>query len=179
MTRINKLDSKREPMLRVTTRDVLPTECGILATKMHRLTLNDRKGAVGFAANQLSSLHHGLQRSNAFLALIDNRWQFFANAKHNENVISNTEEKDSKVQIEGCLSIPDRLFLVKRKYWVHITWLDENGRQCQGSFSDFNARVIQHEMDHLKGLLICDKNIGSEVIDQNITKEQLKEINND
>ena len=173
--RINKIDSKRESALRITANDVKPSECGKLASRMHLITMRNRKNAVGFAANQLSSLHHGYQKANAFLALIDNKWRFFANAKENDAVLSPKETKNTKKGVEGCLSIPGRLFLVKRTEWIHITWTDEYGHECRGSFSGFSARIIQHEMDHLKGLLICDENIGSELIDQTITKEQLEE----
>ena len=168
MTRINKLGSKRESALRVTAHDVKPSECGKIATKMHLLTINDRKNAVGFSANQLSSIHPDYQKANAFLALINNTWKFFANARHNDTVLFPDKgisiwANDTITQEEGCLSIPNRLFSVERLEWVHIIWNDEYGHECKGSFNGFNARIIQHEMDHLKGLLICDENIGTEI----------------
>lgn len=58
---------------------------------------------------------------------------------------------------EGCLSIPGQRGYVER--WRHITYTaqDINGRAVQGRASDFHARIIQHEVDHLDGILYTDR----------------------
>lgn len=57
---------------------------------------------------------------------------------------------------EGCLSIPDVREDVKRKSNVKIEYLDENFQKHTETFSDIRARVIQHEYDHIEGILFTD-----------------------
>ncbi len=58
---------------------------------------------------------------------------------------------------EGCLSVPDIYGKVPRFSKVKIKYLDINGVERQKTFSDFYARIIQHEIDHTKGILFIDK----------------------
>lgn len=57
---------------------------------------------------------------------------------------------------EGCLSIPDVREDVKRKETVKIEYFDENFKKHTDTFSDMRARVIQHEYDHIEGILFTD-----------------------
>ena len=57
---------------------------------------------------------------------------------------------------EGCLSIPDQLVSVTRPDGVALRWQDVTGRSCSGAFSGFAAACVQHEIDHLNGVLITD-----------------------
>lgn len=61
--------------------------------------------------------------------------------------------KKKKVTLEGCLSIPRIWGEVKRPERVLVSWKDENGTTHKQWFEGFEAVVIQHEMDHLKGIL--------------------------
>lgn len=58
---------------------------------------------------------------------------------------------------EGCLSIPGIHEKVLREEEIRITYLDENLQPHDETFSGFMARVIQHEYDHLDGILFVDK----------------------
>jgi peptide deformylase len=58
---------------------------------------------------------------------------------------------------EGCLSVPGVYMDVERPETVEISYKDENGRPCQLKADGFLARVIQHEMDHLNGVLFVDR----------------------
>lgn len=57
---------------------------------------------------------------------------------------------------EGCLSIPDVREDVKRKETITIEYLDENFVKHTDTYSDMRARVIQHEYDHIDGILFTD-----------------------
>jgi peptide deformylase len=63
----------------------------------------------------------------------------------------------SAVDDEGCLSIPDVVVPVER--WEHIVVdaQDPNGEALRLELSGYVARIIQHEIDHLNGVLIIDK----------------------
>lgn len=58
---------------------------------------------------------------------------------------------------EGCLSIPDVREDVSRKGTIKITYLDENFKKQEQTFDGLLARVIQHEYDHIEGVLFTDK----------------------
>lgn len=57
---------------------------------------------------------------------------------------------------EGCLSIPDVREDIKRKETIVIEYFDENFVKHTDTFSDIRARVIQHEYDHIEGILFTD-----------------------
>ncbi|WP_422861510.1 peptide deformylase [Flagellimonas sp. W118] len=75
----------------------------------------------------------------------------FINAKIEEE---NGNEWDFN---EGCLSIPDIREDVKRKPEVTINYFDENFKEHTETFDGLLARVIQHEYDHIQGVLFTDK----------------------
>ena len=58
---------------------------------------------------------------------------------------------------EGCLSIPDVREDVFRQPNIVIEYLDENFKKQKKSFSGIVARIIQHEYDHIEGILFTDK----------------------
>jgi len=58
---------------------------------------------------------------------------------------------------EGCLSVPGIVGDVKRCKKITIKFLDENGKLRQLTGQGLLARVIQHEVDHLDGILFIDK----------------------
>lgn len=57
---------------------------------------------------------------------------------------------------EGCLSIPEVREDVTRRSTIVIEYLDENFVSHTETFSDIRARVIQHEYDHIQGILFTD-----------------------
>lgn len=58
--------------------------------------------------------------------------------------------------VEGCLRLPDTQVDVTRRQGIRVTAYDAYGRRKQMEASGLWARVMQHESDHLNGVLICD-----------------------
>ena len=58
---------------------------------------------------------------------------------------------------EGCLSVPDFTGNVIRAERIKLNFMDENGQQHEIESTGFEARAIQHELDHLDGLLFLDR----------------------
>jgi len=58
---------------------------------------------------------------------------------------------------EGCLSVPGVRRLIRRPESVRMSWLDLDGRQHDGEFHELLARIIQHEVDHLDGVLFFER----------------------
>lgn len=112
-------------------------------------TLYDCQGAVGLAAPQVG---HPVQ-----LLIMD------ATAKTTRSelkvMINPVIESQSKWKYarEGCLSFPDYLVTVKRARKVVASWLDQHGQAHQETFQEFEAIILQHELDHLAGILFIDR----------------------
>lgn len=68
-----------------------------------------------------------------------------------------TEEGDDFSFTEGCLSIPDIREDVSRPSVIRLRYLDENFKEQVEEFSGLAARIIQHEYDHIEGVLFTDK----------------------
>jgi peptide deformylase len=73
------------------------------------------------------------------------------------NPIMLSEEGELWAYEEGCLSIPNIRGDVDRQEEIRIMYRDENFVFQEESFSGINARVIQHEYDHLEGILFIDR----------------------
>ena len=58
---------------------------------------------------------------------------------------------------EGCLSLPGMRGLVPRYERIHYRGLDADGQEVEGKAEGFHARIIQHECDHLDGILYPDR----------------------
>lgn len=67
------------------------------------------------------------------------------------------EEGDDFSFTEGCLSIPDIREDVTRPSVIRLRYLDENFKERVEEFSGLAARIIQHEYDHIEGVLFTDK----------------------
>jgi peptide deformylase len=62
----------------------------------------------------------------------------------------------TKTYMEGCLSIPDQYAEVERPDIVRARWLDEQGKEQEGEFDGLMSVCLQHEVDHLNGVLFID-----------------------
>ncbi|MFT7464971.1 MAG: peptide deformylase [Pseudohongiellaceae bacterium] len=58
---------------------------------------------------------------------------------------------------EGCLSFPEIFVDVQRSAGIHLTWQDVAGEPHEEDLTGFAARVVQHEMDHLTGVLLVHR----------------------
>jgi peptide deformylase len=108
--------------------------------------MNDALG-VGLAATQLGVLHRVLvyrvQQQTPVAALINPEIEW--------------RGKEQETAEEGCLSLPLVLVDVERPVHVRVRALDEHGEPIVVEASGLEARVIQHEIDHLDGVLILDR----------------------
>ncbi|ATE64071.1 peptide deformylase [Rhizorhabdus dicambivorans] len=64
--------------------------------------------------------------------------------------------EEQSVYNEGCLSVPDQYAEVERPAVIHARWLDENGGKQEAKLEGLLATCLQHEMDHLEGILFID-----------------------
>ncbi|MBQ3871672.1 MAG: peptide deformylase [Clostridia bacterium] len=73
----------------------------------------------------------------------------------NPVMLEMSEEKE--LGVEGCLSVPDMIGDVERSVRIKMEATDLNGVRKVYDFEGFDARVMQHEYDHLDGILYTDK----------------------
>jgi peptide deformylase len=77
---------------------------------------------------------------------------------------------------EGCLSLPGISIPVKRNTGLLLRYLDIAGKEQQREFQGFMARAIQHEIDHLQGILIIDR-VSS--LKRQIVKKEINRLKRD
>ena len=150
---ILKIARMGHPVLRAPARSLDPSEIG--APAIQRLiddmfeTMREYEG-IGLAAPQV---HQGLR---LFVAGVDD-----PDASLPPIVMINpvVDPVGSAVDEdwEGCLSIPDVRGRVPRPVEIRVTALDRTGRPVAMTADGFPARVIQHETDHLDGVLFLDR----------------------
>lgn len=73
-------------------------------------------------------------------------------------VLQNIGEK-TDIDLEGCLSVPNIEKKVERFKKIKVKYMDKDGNIVNRRFSGLNARVVQHESDHLDGVLFIDKTV--------------------
>lgn len=138
-------------VLRMTCEELIPEDenLKLLISRMYQTVRDENKPGVGIAAPQV-----GIAR-RLFIAQRmdkkDNPFEFFINP---EIVwFSNIKRRGE----EGCLSIPDAYGDVYRSLAIQITYYDMSGTHFQEVVEGFTAVIMQHEMDHLNGVLFTDR----------------------
>lgn len=117
-------------------------------------------GGVGIAAPQVGV--------NKKIAIVDHSYGADVSALI---VMINPEiafiDGDDEMGMEGCLSYPDVVLPIRRRQRCTILYTDLLGDRIKLEATGFQARIIQHEIDHLNGVTFVDK-VGP------LTKRQLK-----
>jgi peptide deformylase len=133
-----------EPILRSPARPVREKEIGELQTLLDDMVETMRHaGGVGLAAPQVNV----------------GKRLFVYDIGEGPGAILNPEivkAEGEQIGIEGCLSIPRLHGEVKRAMSVDVKGLDREGRPIRIRASEYLARVFQHEIDHLDGVLFID-----------------------
>ena len=136
-----------DPVLRARARPVERFDDALRdeIARMGRLMIDSI--GVGLAATQVGTLHrllvYRVEHDSPVIPLVNPsiEWQ----------------SKEAEVMEEGCLSLPGVVVDVERALHVRVRALDEDGEAIEIEASGLEARVIQHEVDHLDGVLILDR----------------------
>ena len=124
--------------------------------RMGRL-MHDALG-IGLAATQVGVLHrvlvYSVQSDTPAVALVNPRLEWSG--------------EEVEMMEEGCLSLPGVHIDVERPVYVRVSAQDGLGHPIAIEASGLEARVIQHEMDHLDGVLILDR------VPRNVRKEAMR-----
>jgi peptide deformylase len=132
-----------DPVLRMRANEVESFD-GDLARLVERMTaLMQEANGVGLAANQVGVLRRVLvmqPNEEEPIALI--------------NPVLRESSEELETDDEGCLSLPGVTVPVERRLRVKVEGLDPSGNEVSFEFEGLPARVLQHELDHLDGVLI-------------------------
>jgi peptide deformylase len=151
---ILKVARMGHPVLREKARPIGPKELKTVPLQKFiddMIETMQEYGGVGLAAPQV---HEGLR---VFVAHLDPEGRGagtpIALVNPDIEIVGNTMIEGW----EGCLSIPDIRGRVPRAAQIRVTALDRQGKRIEINAKDFVARVIQHETDHLNGILFFDR----------------------
>jgi peptide deformylase len=136
-----------DPALRARAREIDRFDDALVeeARRMGHL-MHDAYG-IGLAATQLGVMHR----------LLVYRTELEGQVAALVNPVLEWASKEKETAEEGCLSLPGVAVEVERPVHVRVRAQDERGEPILVEASGLEARVIQHEMDHLDGVLILDK----------------------
>lgn len=73
----------------------------------------------------------------------------------NPKITSYSREKE--IGEEGCLSFPKQFFPIKRSIKIKVRYVNEEGKEIKKKAEDLLARIMQHEIDHLDGIVFIKR----------------------
>jgi peptide deformylase len=138
-----------DPALRKTSRAVTPADAELVSALIPKMFATMYKApGIGLAAPQVGKLLRVIvidiapDKVPAPLALI------------NPEVVAVSDEKATRE--EGCLSLPEQYAEITRPAWVKVKYQDEAGAKHEIEGDGLLAACLQHEIDHLNGVLFVD-----------------------
>ena len=137
------------PTLRYRSKSLKRIDPALRETVAEMFQLMYEAQGIGLAANQVD-LPYRLFVLNVHEERLKDHEMVFINP-----VISKPKDPDEKE--EGCLSLPGVYAQVRRPASIHVTALNLAGEPIEGEFGGLLARAIQHETDHLDGILFIDR----------------------
>lgn len=120
----------------------------------------DMDGRAGLAANQIGV---GLR---AFSWNIDGDIGYVLNPK----LVEASMDEEYQDGDEGCLSVPGLWFPTKRAWYARVEGINLDGKQIVVEGEELMARCLQHECDHLEGMLYLDR------LDRAMRRKAMKEV---
>lgn len=149
-------NEKEKKFLRETSKDVSLEE---ITTKEFQSFVDDliyTAGNVltqeGYSAAGLAAVQIGIHK-NVFCILREDSHSFEVMINPSIKVLKN----EKIIGLEACLSIPNFEGKVPRDKKIKVKYLDRNGKTRKEIFSNQEAREVQHEYDHTRGVLFIDK----------------------
>ena len=150
-----------DPILRTQCEPITDIDASVKLLVEDLLEGVDMEGRAGLAANQIGI---GLR---AFSWNIDGEIGYVLNPKIVE--LSADEFQDGD---EGCLSVPDLWYPTERAWYARVEGINLDGKRIVVEGEELMARCLQHECDHLDGMIYIDR------LDRKTRKKALRDIRN-
>ena len=155
------LRQKANRLINITSEDIK------IANQMMDIMI--KAPGVGLAANQV-----GILKQIITINFEDKENDKRANyILFNPSIIEYSEEK--VIMEEGCLSLPEQYADIERPKKIFLEYIDENQKNIKKEIDGYEARILQHEIDHLSGILFVDY-LSS--LKRNIIIKKVKKLKN-
>ena len=133
------------------------------------MEIMDKAPGVGLAANQVGILKQ----------IVTINFEDKENNKKSKYILFNPSiikySIETVVMEEGCLSLPEQYADVERPQDIVVEYIDENKKNVKRAVEGYEARILQHEIDHLSGKLFVDY-LSS--LKRNILIKKVKKLQN-
>ena len=141
------------PVLRLKTNEVDNIDDNIKKIAEDMLQTMYNADGIGLAANQVG-LNYSIFTMDAG-SKEDDKTKYTPLVLINPKIIFFSTEKS--LYQEGCLSIPKVYEDVERPISIEVVYFDLNMKEIKIEFNELSARIFQHELDHLNGILFFDR----------------------
>lgn len=142
------------PTLRKVSEDITPDYPGLEKLMADMFYTMDEADGVGLAAPQIGRNIRLFTVDGSAFAEMDPTCEGFRKAFINAHILERWGDEISRN--EGCLSVPGIHEDVKRFDHIRMAYTNEKGEPFEEEFSGIKAWIIQHEYDHLEGMLFTD-----------------------
>lgn len=144
------------PMLRITAKEVTNIDTPTIQTLIDDLlTITYQRHGVGIAAPQIGESYRVIIVASHPNIRYPDAPLISPMAMINPRIVSHSE--DVLIREEGCLSVENQRGNVPRYKDIIVEYFDRAGNYQTKEYNNFVARIIQHELDHLNGILFVDR----------------------
>ena len=146
-----------QPVLRKVAEDVTPEYPELKTLIANMFETLDASNGVGLAAPQIGLAIRVVVIDLDVLSEEFPEYKGFRKAFINAHILEYDDESEKASSEEGCLSIPGISEKVTRPTRIHVKYLDEEMQGHDEWVEGYQARVMQHEFDHLEGTMFIDR----------------------
>jgi len=147
-----------DPVLRTPCDEITAIDVGVRGLIEDLVETVDLEGRAGLAANQIGV------NLRAFSYNVDDETGYLINPRIVE--LSEDYQDDD----EGCLSVPGLWFPTRRSWYARVVGTDLDGKEVEVEGTEVMARCLQHEVDHLDGMLFLDR------LERNVRKKAMRAV---
>lgn len=156
---VRKILKAGDPRLRETSKPVKKIDkkiFSLIAELKETLVAQKEPEGVGLAAPQLG------KKLRIFVISHKDKIRTFINpeiiaASKDRNQSEKRSRTEEKSIMEGCLSLPNYYGSIKRSPTIKVKYLNTKGKKVSQTFQGLPAQIVQHEIDHLNGILFIDR----------------------
>jgi peptide deformylase len=146
-----------QPVLRKVAQDITPDYEGLKELIANMFETNTASDGVGLAAPQIGKAIRVVIIDLDVLKDEFPEYKDFRKAYINAHILEYDDNSKKEAMDEGCLSIPGIHESVTRPTRIHVKYMDEDFNEHDEWVDGYLARVMQHEFDHLEGVMYVDR----------------------
>jgi len=146
-----------QPVLRKVAEDITPDYPDLKQLIQNMFETNTASNGVGLAAPQIGKSIRLVVIDLDVLSDDLPEYKGFKRVFINAHILGFEDDAETETLEEGCLSIPGLSENVTRPKKVHVKYMDEDWNEHDEWVEGYAARVMQHEFDHLEGVMYVDR----------------------